>query len=116
MGASSAEESDDPRSILAKGQYIASFDEASAVDFALQAGEMVMFDNSLVRLWTNHGPDRASSSRGDVPDWAKPPRVRQPGMLLRGVDTTGNFEMSLAPEWSPTALANWSPSSRGAPG
>jgi Protein involved in biosynthesis of mitomycin antibiotics/polyketide fumonisin len=43
------EESDDPRSILAKGQYITEpFDEASAVDFALQPGEMVMFDNSLV--------------------------------------------------------------------
>src|SRR5215813_9600663 len=43
------EESDDPRSILAKGQYITEpFDETQAVDFALQPGEMVMFDNSLV--------------------------------------------------------------------
>ena len=31
-------------------------------------------------------------------------------MLLRGVDTTGNFDDEPGPdaEWSPTALANWS--------
>src|SRR6266568_2916923 len=43
------EESDDPRSILARGQYISQpFDESKAVDFTLKAGEMAMFDNSLV--------------------------------------------------------------------
>jgi ectoine hydroxylase-related dioxygenase (phytanoyl-CoA dioxygenase family) len=107
------EESDDPRSILAKGQYITEpFDEASAVDFALQPGEMVMFDNSLVHgSGTNHGPDRRFLLLVEMfPTWAKPPRVRQPGMLLRGVDTTGNFDDEPRPdaEWSPTALANWS--------
>jgi non-haem Fe2+, alpha-ketoglutarate-dependent halogenase len=43
------EESDDPKSILARGQYISDpFDESKAVDFVLQPGEMVMFHNSLV--------------------------------------------------------------------
>ena len=37
------EESDDPRSILARGQYITdAFDESTAVDFALEPGEAVL--------------------------------------------------------------------------
>lgn len=59
---------------------------------------------------TNHGPDRRFLLLVEMfPTWAKPPRVRQPGMLLRGVDTTGNFDDEPRPdaEWSPTALANW---------
>jgi hypothetical protein len=73
---------------------------------------MVMFDNSLVHgSGTNDGPDRRFLLLVEMfPTWAKPPRVRQPGMLLRGVDTTGNFDDEPRPdaEWSPTALANWS--------
>jgi len=43
------EETDDPKSILARGQYITEpFDESKAVDFELRPGEMAMFDNSLV--------------------------------------------------------------------
>src|SRR5262245_58748516 len=43
------EESDDPKSILARGQYItAPFDDSTAVDFTLRPGEMAMFDNSLI--------------------------------------------------------------------
>ena len=60
---------------------------------------------------TNHGPDRRFLLLVEMfPTRAKPPRVRQPGMLLRGVDTTGNFDDEPRPdaEWSPTALANWS--------
>ena len=54
------DESEDPHSILAKGQFIIDeFDESKAVDFALQPGEMVLFDNSLVHgSGTNAGPDR----------------------------------------------------------
>jgi non-haem Fe2+, alpha-ketoglutarate-dependent halogenase len=54
------EETDDPRSILARGQYITEpFDESKAVDFELRPGEMAMFDNSLVHGSAgNFGPDR----------------------------------------------------------
>jgi non-heme Fe2+,alpha-ketoglutarate-dependent halogenase len=106
------EESADPKSILAKGQYIAApFDESKAVDFALQPGEMVMFDNTLVHgSGANLGPDRRFLLLVEmVPTWAKPARVRQAAMLVRGVDTYGTFDDEPRPdaEWSETALANW---------
>jgi ectoine hydroxylase-related dioxygenase (phytanoyl-CoA dioxygenase family) len=106
------EEKDDPKSILARGQYIADpFDDSKVVDFELQPGEMVMFDNSLVHSSAgNFGPDRRFLLLVEMlPTWAKPPRVPQPTMLLRGVDTYGNFEDEPRPdaEWSETALANW---------
>ena len=106
------EESDDPRSILARGQFISeAFDESQAVDFALKPGEMAMFDNSLIHgSGTNFGPDRRFLLLVEMlPTWAKPPRVRQPAMLVRGTDTTGNFDDEPRPdgEWSEHALANW---------
>ena len=114
------EESDDPRSILAKGQYITdAFDESQAVDFALQPGEMVMFDNSLVHgSGTNFGPDRRFLLLVEmVPTWARPARVRQPAMLMRGVDTGGNYDDEPRPdaEWSPTRWPTGPPSSARAP-
>ncbi len=107
------EESDDPRSILARGQFITErFDESQAVDFSLQPGEMAMFDNSLVHgSGPNVGPDRRFLLLVEMlPTWAKPPRVRQSTMLMRGVDTHGNFDDEPRPdgEWTATALANWS--------
>jgi hypothetical protein len=82
------------------------------VDFELQPGEMVMFDNSLIHSsGANAGPDRRFLLLVEmVPTWAKPPRVRQPAMLLRGADTYGNFDEEPRPdgEWSEQALANWS--------
>jgi non-haem Fe2+, alpha-ketoglutarate-dependent halogenase len=106
------EESDDPRSILARGQYISTpFDESAAVDFALKPGEMAMFDNSLVHgSSTNFGPDRRFLLLVEMlPTWATPPRHRQSTMLLRGVDTYGNFDDEPRPdgEWTEQALANW---------
>jgi ectoine hydroxylase-related dioxygenase (phytanoyl-CoA dioxygenase family) len=105
-------ESDDPRSILAKGQFITDrFDESKAVDFELRPGEMVMFDNSLVHSsGTNLGPDRRFLLLVEmVPTWARPARVRQAAMLVRGVDTYGAFDDEPRPdaEWSETAVANW---------
>jgi non-haem Fe2+, alpha-ketoglutarate-dependent halogenase len=107
------EESDDPRSILARGQYNSeAFDESKAVDFALAPGEMAMFDNSLVHgSGTNFGPDRRFLLLVEMlPTWAKPAKVRQPAMLMRGVDTYDNFDDEPRPdgEWSATALENWS--------
>jgi len=106
------EEKDDPKSILARGQYITDpFDDWKAVDFELSPGEMVMFDNSLVHSSAgNFGPDRRFLLLVEMlPTWAKPPRVPQPTMLLRGVDTHGNFDDEPRPdaEWSEAALANW---------
>jgi hypothetical protein len=45
-----------------------------------------------------------------LPTWAAPPRVRQSTMLVRGVDTYGNFDDEPRPdgEWTPAALAGWS--------
>ena len=107
------EETNDPKSILARGQYISEpFDESKAVDFALQPGEMALFDNSLVHGSAgNFGPDRRFLLLVEmVPTWAKAPKMRQPAMMMRGVDTYGNFDDEPRPdgEWSETALANWS--------
>jgi len=104
---------EDPHSILSKGQFIIdAFDSSKAVDFTLQPGEMVLFDNTLVHgSGTNSGPDRRFLLLVEMfPAWAKPPRVRQAGMLMRGIDTTGNFDDEPRPdaEWSETAVANWS--------
>jgi ectoine hydroxylase-related dioxygenase (phytanoyl-CoA dioxygenase family) len=106
------EESDDPKSILARGQYIVDeFDESTAVDFALQPGEMALFDNTLVHGSAgNFGPDRRFLLLVEyVPTWAKPSRFPQSAMLVRGSDTSGNFLDEDRPdgEFTPTALANW---------
>jgi hypothetical protein len=72
---------------------------------------MAMFDNSLVRgSGTNFGPDRRFLLLVELlPTWAKPPRVRQSAMLVRGTDTIGNFDDESRPdgEWSEQAVANW---------
>jgi ectoine hydroxylase-related dioxygenase (phytanoyl-CoA dioxygenase family) len=75
------EETDDPRSILARAQYITQpFDESAAVDFELRPGEMAMFDNSLVHGSAgNFGPDRRFLLLVEMlPTWAKPPRSGSP--------------------------------------
>jgi non-haem Fe2+, alpha-ketoglutarate-dependent halogenase len=105
-------EKDDPTSILARGQFITDpFDESKAVDFELQPGEAVFFDNSLVHSsGGNFGPDRRFLLLVEMfPTWATPPRVPQPAMLLRGTDTSGIYPDEPRPdaEWSPQALANW---------
>ena len=111
-GALRHEDSDDPRSILARGQYIVdTFDESAAVDFVLEPGEMVMFHNSIVHgSATNQGPDRRILLLVEmVPTWAKMAKFRESAMLLRGHDTYGNFDDEPRPdgEFTDTALANW---------
>ncbi len=81
------EESDDPKSILARGQYISDpFDESKAVDFVLQPGEMVMFYNSLI-----HG-----SSINVGPRPALPP-PRRDGAHVGGA--TARPRVRHAPAW-----------------
>ena len=104
------EESDDPKSILARGQYISDpFNESKAVDFVLQPGEMVMFHNSLVHGSSiNVGPDRRFLLLVEmVLTWAERPRGRESAMLLRGVDTLDRFDDEPRPdgEFTETALA-----------
>ncbi len=111
-GALRHEESDDPRSILARGQYIVDqLDESKAVDFELRPGEMAMFHNSLVHgSATNRGPDRRFLLLVEMlPTWAKPARVRQSAMLMRGIDTYGNFDDEPRPdgEFTGASLASW---------
>jgi non-haem Fe2+, alpha-ketoglutarate-dependent halogenase len=106
------EESEDPKSILARGQFIVDeFDESAAVDFVLEPGEMVMFHNSIVHgSATNEGPDRRILLLVEmVPTWAKMAKFRESAMLVRGRDVHGNFDDEPRPdgELSETALANW---------
>lgn len=106
------EESDDPKSILARGQYISDpFDESQAVDFVLEPGEMVMFHNSLVHGSSiNVGPDRRFLLLVEmVPTWATQPRGRESAMLLRGVDRLDRFDDEPRPdgEFTDKALSNW---------
>jgi hypothetical protein len=72
---------------------------------------MVLFDNSLIHSsGPNAGPDRRFLLLVEMhPTWATPPARRQSTMLVRGVDTYGNFDDEPRPdaEWSPQALANW---------
>ena len=106
------DESDDPKSILARGQSIIEpFDQSKAVDFELQPGEMVMFDNSLIHSsGTNLGPDRRFLLLVEMlPDLGQAaPRASVHHAPARGRHY-GNFDDEPRPdaEWSPTALANW---------
>lgn len=87
------------------------FDESTAVNFVLQPGEMVMFHNALIHgSATNVGPDRRVLLLVEmVPTWAKMAKFRESAMLLRGVDSFGNFDDEPRPdgEFTATALANW---------
>lgn len=106
------EESEDPKSILARGQYIVDpIDERAAVDFVLDPGEMVLFHNAVVHGSAgNFGPDRRMLLLVEmVPTWATKPRVRESAMLVRGADTYGSFDEEPRPdgEFTPAALENW---------
>lgn len=106
------EESDDPKSILARGQYITDpFDEGAAVDFALRPGEMTLFDTRLVHgSGPNRGPDRRIMLLVEhMPTTARMERFRESAMLLRGVDRFGNFDPEPRPdgEFTEAAVAAW---------
>ena len=93
--------------MLSRGQEIAvEVDEGKAVDLALQPGEM-----SLHHIWIVHGSNANTSK--DTPRiglairYTKPEVVQESphkplGMLVRGKDRHGNFD--LQPEPSPGAM------------
>jgi non-haem Fe2+, alpha-ketoglutarate-dependent halogenase len=94
------EESDDPKSILARGQFIVDeFDESAAVDFVLEPGEMVMFHNSIVHgSAINLGPDRRILLLVEmVPTWAKMAKFRESAMLVRGRGRVRQLRRRAAP-------------------
>ncbi|HLI13849.1 MAG TPA: phytanoyl-CoA dioxygenase family protein [Alphaproteobacteria bacterium] len=106
------EDTEDPDSILARGQYItADFDKSKAVDLALRPGEMALINNTIVHC---SGPNTSRDRRimvlvEMVPTNARHDGFRDSAMLVRGVDTYHNFDEDPRPqeEFSPEAQAAW---------
>ena len=87
------DESDDPRSILAKGQFITdAFDEEEGVDFRAPAGEMVLFDTPWStapgRTWVPTGASAAGECCRPGPAAA----LSAGGHAHARVDTSCNFD------------------------
>lgn len=106
------EDSEDPSSILARGQYIsAEFDKSNAVDLVLKPGEMALINNAIVH---SSGPNRSKDRRmmvlvEMVPTHASHQAFRDSAMLVRGTDVFRNFDEEPRPEaeFSPAAQAAW---------
>ncbi|MFI4987376.1 MAG: phytanoyl-CoA dioxygenase family protein [Alphaproteobacteria bacterium] len=106
------EDSEDPSSILARGQYIAAdFDKSHAVDLALRPGEMALINNAIVH---SSGPNAGNDRRIMVlvemmPTHARHQGFRDSAMLVRGTDEYHNFDDDPRPreEFSPEAQAAW---------
>jgi non-heme Fe2+,alpha-ketoglutarate-dependent halogenase len=105
-------DTEDPDSILARGQYItAEFDASTAVDLALRPGEMALINNAIVHC---SGPNTSNDRRIMVLVEMTPTKARHPGhresaMLVRGRDTHHHFDEDPRPdaEFSPAAQAAW---------
>ncbi len=103
-------DSDDPHSVLTRGQYItAEFDESAAIDVVLRPGEVGIFHHMLVH---GSGPNRSDDRRllflpTYCPTSATNDGPRTAATLVRGTDTHGNFAAEAAPdgEMTPAALA-----------
>lgn len=106
------EDSEDPSSILARGQSISvDFDRSNTVDLALKPGEMAVINNGIV-----HGSDPNNSTDRRImllvemmPTRAYQENHRDSAMLVRGVDEYHHFDADPRPaeECSPEALAAW---------
>jgi len=105
-------DTEDPKSILARGQYITvDFDKSNVVDLALRPGEMTVINNAIVHC---SGPNMSSDRRimllvEMMSTEAYHVNMRDSAMLVRGVDAHHNFDVDPRPdgEFSPTAQANW---------
>jgi non-haem Fe2+, alpha-ketoglutarate-dependent halogenase len=105
-------DTEDPLSILARGQYITGeFDKSHIVDLALRPGEMVVINNAIVHCsGPNSGTDRRIMLLVEMmPTEAYHVNIRDSALLVRGVDTYHHFDIDPRPdaEFSPTAQANW---------
>ncbi len=99
-------------SLLSREQYIdAPFDEAAAVDFELDPGEVALFNNAIIHSSKpNFGGDRRILFLLEmVPTHAWQYSPRESAILVRGQDTHGNFDADPRPqaEMGPAELAAW---------
>jgi len=105
-------DSEDPDSILARGQYISeAFDKSCAVDLALRPGEIAIFNSSCI-----HGSNANVSAERRImllvemmPTCVEERRHRDSATLVRGVDTYRNYDEEYRPveEFGSGELAAW---------
>ena len=106
------EESADPDSILARGQFIADkFDTSTAVDLALKPGEIALFNASSIHgSGTNISSERRLMLLVEMmPTCVEERTHRDSATLVRGVDTYRNYDDERRPveEFGPEELAAW---------
>jgi len=99
-------------SLLSREQYIdAEFDRSAAVDFALEPGEIALFNNAIVHGSNpNFGADRRILFLLEmVPTHAWQDAPRESAALVRGSDAYGNFDVDPRPqvEMGAAELAAW---------
>jgi ectoine hydroxylase-related dioxygenase (phytanoyl-CoA dioxygenase family) len=99
-------------SLLSREQFIdAEFDQASAVDFALNPGEIALFNNAIIHSSNaNFGNDRRIIFLLEmVPTHAYQHEPRESAVLVRGTDTYANFDPDPQPktEMGTAELAAW---------
>jgi hypothetical protein len=99
-------------SLLSREQYIdAPIDEASALDFSLDPGEIALFNNAIVHSSKpNIGSDRRILFLLEmVPTSAFQHSPRESATLVRGQDSYGNFDVDPRPqtEMGAAELAAW---------
>ncbi|MGE4239798.1 phytanoyl-CoA dioxygenase family protein [Ramlibacter sp.] len=106
-------ESDDPTSILARGQFIsAEFDKSSAVDLVLKPGEIGLFNAATIHGSgvNTSGEDRVILLVELMPTCVKQRKHRESAMLVRGTDTHGNYDAETGARtlFGEAELAHWS--------
>jgi non-haem Fe2+, alpha-ketoglutarate-dependent halogenase len=99
-------------SLLSREQYIdATFDETPAVDFALDPGEIALFNNAIIHSSKpNSGNDRRILFLLEmVPTRAYQHSPRESASLVRGQDAFCNFDIDPQPqtEMGTAELAAW---------
>jgi non-heme Fe2+,alpha-ketoglutarate-dependent halogenase len=88
-------------SLLSREQYIdASFNRSAAVDFALEPGEIALFNNAIVHGSNpNFGSDRRILFLLEmIPTHAYQHEPRESAVLVRGHDRHGNFDADPPPQ------------------
>ncbi len=99
-------------SLLSREQFIdAAFDQTEAVDFALDPGEIALFNNAMIHSSNaNFGNDRRIIFLLEmVPTHAYQNEPRESAVLVRGSDSCGNFDVDPQPqtEMGTAELAAW---------